>query len=267
MMSKQNRINLILALIAALLSLILIVDAPKPEVSPAQPVSELDPQQVQSIRLALGNGQPPTLELARDAQGWMLTAPVRMRADDMAIGEILRLLTLTSTRRIEPEQVDLAAVRLDPPLWRVSLDEQTFAIGRREALTGDRYVQFQDQIHLLSDLNPARFDNNYADLVSRRLLPAEQHIQSIRLPEQDMTLLQDGSAELFARWRNAEAQWLVRPSKLDFDDVRERVTITLENASVDFLIRSREPRLELIRPDLDLMYMLPASASQELLGR
>lgn len=266
-MTKQNRINLVLGLIAALLSLILIVDAPQPASSPNQPLTDLDPQQIQSITLALGDGQPPTLELSRDADGWVLTAPVSMRADDMAIGEILRLLTLTSARRIDPDLVDLNAIRMDPPLWRVSLDDQTFEIGGREALSGDRYVQHQGQIHLLPDLNPARLDNNYADLVSRRLLPADPQIQSIRLPEQDVTLLQNDSAELFAHWRNAEAQWLVRPSKLDFDDVRERVTITLENASIDFLIRSREPRLELIRPDLDLMYMLPASASQELLGR
>lgn len=265
-MTKPNRINLVLGLIAALLTLILIAGAPQPEINPNQLLTDLDPQQVESIHLALGNGQAPTLQLTRKAEGWALTAPVQMPADDMAIGEILRLLTLTSARRIDPEQVDLAAIRMDPPLWRVSLDEQTFEIGGREALSGDRYVQHRGQIHLLADLNPARLDNNYADLVSRRLLFTDAQIQSIRLPDQDVTMLQDDSAELFARWRNAEAQWLVRPSKLDFEDVRQRVTVTLENASVDFLIRSREPRLELIRPDLDLMYMLPASASQELLG-
>lgn len=264
-MTTVRRTNLILAAIAALLSILLLLSQPEPTVPAAQPISSADPQQVQSIRLELGNGQPPALQLQRDDHGWALTKPVAMRADEAAVNEILRLLSVSSHRQIDPDDADLKSIRLDPPLWRVSIDGQSFEIGGTEALSGQRYVQYQGRIHLVADLNPARFDNNYADLVSRRLIPAEVTIRSIRLPQGELNLVQDGSAALFARWANSEAQWLVRPSKMDFDDVRERVTVMLDNGSIDFLIRSRQPRLELIRPDLDLMYMLPGSASQELL--
>ncbi|ORE85235.1 hypothetical protein ATO7_15667 [Oceanococcus atlanticus] len=264
-MNAVTRTNLTLGIIAALLSLILILHKPALQAPTTQRLSTAAPQQASSIQLSLGNGQPPTLILQRDEQAWTLNAPVRMRADDMAVNEILRLLSVSSQRTLDPSDTDLAAIRLDPPLWQVDIDEHRFAIGGTEALSGQRYVLYQGQIHLVGDLNAARFDNNYADLVDRSLLGEHGQIQSIRLPQGEVTLVQAGSAELFARWANAEAQWLVRPSKMDFDDVRERVTVRLDSASIDFLIRSREPRLELIRPDLDLMYMLPASASRELL--
>lgn len=264
-MNTVTRTNLVLAAIAALLSILLLTSQPSTPESATQPLTASDPQQAQSVHIALGNGQPPELHLQRDAQGWALTAPVAMRADDLAIGEILRLLRLPSQRRIDVDAADLAALQLAPPLWRVQIDEHRFAIGGTEALSGQRYVLYQGQIHLVGDLNAARFDNNYADLVDRSLLGKHAQIQSIRLPQGEVTPVQAGSAEFFARWANAEAQWLVRPSKMDFDDVRERVTVRLDSASIDFLIRSREPRLELIRPDLDLMYMLPTSASRELL--
>ncbi len=274
-MSSLSRQNGLLALLAALLSLVLLVTRPSPPQDSDQPISLLQPDAIQRIELALGRAGGSRLQLQRDEQGWMLTAPVRMPADPIAVGEILRLASSRSDRQMPAQEADLGKLRLAPALWHISLNDTRFEVGGTEAISGRRYVRQGDTIYLVADLNAARLDNNYADLVARDLLPQDGEITALRLPDpingsREISAQQDAHAPLLQRWLQAQAQWLVRPTRLDYQDVHERATVFVRDAggstrSIDFLIRSRSPQLELIRPDLDLMYMLPGSASDELL--
>lgn len=274
-MSTLTRHNLILALLAVVLSMALLLTTPEPA-EDSVPISTLDPQSVSHIELALGRPGEAHLELNKTAAGWHLTHPVHLPADPMAVAEILRLASSHSSRSMPLDSLQLAPLQLDPPLWRIRFDDESFAVGGTEALSGQRYVLYGDKVYLVADLNPARLDNNYADLVVRDLLPDADSILSLRLPDaqkgsRDLPAADSNNSALTQRWSQTQAQWLVRPSTLDYDDVHARATVFLQDEkglrySVDFLIRSRSPRLELIRPDLDLMYMLPGSAAQELLS-
>lgn len=275
-MNALARNNWILGLIAVGLSVALLLTQTDTQDETAQPLSDLNIDTISQIEMALGRPGETTLKLSKTDQGWQLVQPVQMPADPMAVAEILRLATSTSSRSMDPATLDLAKVKLDPPLWRINLGDAVFEVGDTEAISGQRYVRHGDKVFLVADLNPARLDNNYADLVVRDLLLGDDVITSLRLPDaqrgsRDLPAADDHNAALIARWQNAQAQWLVRPSQLDFQDVHDRATVFLQDASgqdysVDFLIRSRSPRLELIRPDLNLMYMLPGSAAQELLA-
>ncbi|MGJ8668144.1 MAG: DUF4340 domain-containing protein [Oceanococcus sp.] len=275
-MTSVARNNWILMLISGGLSLLLFMSSPEPDEAEPQTLSNIDPTEITHIRLALGRPGKTALELQKTNDQWMLTAPIALAVDPLAINEILRLASSNSHRQLDPEDIDRGKLKLDPPLWRVHLDQAVFEVGGREAISGHRYVGYAGQVHLIDDLNTTRLDNNYADLVARDLLAENFEITALRLPDaqngsRDLSVSDTGSGGIFKNWAIAKAQWLVRPSKLDYQDVHSRVTVFMRDEkgashSIDFLIRSSSPQLELIRPDLDLMYMLPGSAADELLS-
>lgn len=267
----MSRNNQILAAIAVFLSLLLLVPHQDAPLEHDARLSPLSASEIEHIQLQLGGRSSAPLLLSRRQGGWQLDSPVSLPADEAAVGEILRLLSSTSQRALAADSLQLDKLMLAPPLWRVTLNQQQFEIGGTDAINGLRYVRVADTVHLVADLNPARFDNNYADLVVRDLLPDKAEISQIQLPDaqqgqRSIQLADDGAAALFERWRHARAQWLLRPNALDYQDVHSRVTLQLaDGRSIDFLIRSLSPQVELIQPQLQLMYILPGSAREELL--
>ena len=264
------RLNLILATLAVLLlSLLLWTDRPSPAPS-SRTISTLDTGAVQRIALFAADSAAPRIVLEREGGDWHLHQPVTTRADAFRIAEILALPGFISQRRLPVAGSNLAALDLDPPLWRVEFDGERFDIGASEPVTGQRHVRHGEWLHLVEDFNPTPFDLNHADLADRRLLPPDARIVAMRLPDGrlagDGAPLSGADAGLARRWTQAEAFWVGRPASADFESVRSRITLQLEDgASLDFLISATTPQLALIRPDLDLLYRLPGSARDELL--
>ncbi len=263
----MNRTNLILAVVALLLAGLLWLDDDSQAPDELVTLTERNPAEVERIALYLGDGETPVVQLQKQATGWHITSPVTVAADPFAVGEILRLLRVESLERRNPAELDLTALKLAPPLWRVRYDETELAIGAVESIRQRRYLRQADQVHLVDDFNPAPFDGNYADLVSRRLLPQGSEILRMRWPDQDPLAAENIDPALLQRWLDAEADWTARPLPIDFEAVHSRVTISTAQGSADFLIAGVEPRLKLIRPDIDVLYNLPASAASELLAQ
>lgn len=267
----MNRSNAILSVIVLSLAVLMWLTRPQMANPAVSTLSSIKPESVEQIKLELGGRDAPSIILSRQDAGWMLLQPIEMPADPAAVAEILRLLNSRSQQQLSIAEVDLKKLKLNPPLWRVSLDEQSFSIGGTDAINGYRYVGTNGQIHLVADLNANRFDNNYADLVSRKLLPQGAQVTLISIPDSSLgqrqiTWLNPSAEMLFQHWQQAQAQWMLRPSDLDFQQVHSRINLQLDNGhSLDFLIHSLSPRLELIRPELDLMYVFPESASSELI--
>lgn len=264
------RLNLILAALASLLLALLLLSGEPPQAPAAQPISSLDTGAVQRIALFAADSAAPRIVIERADGAWHLREPVATRADAFRIAEILALPGFASQRRLPVAGSDLAALDLDPPLWRVEFDGERFDIGASEPVTGQRHVRHGEWLHLVEDFNPTPFDLNHADLADRRLLPPGTRIVAMRLPDGRQAgagaALSGADAGLARRWTQAEAFWVGRPSEADFASVRSRITLQLEDgASLDFLLSATTPQLALIRPDLDLLYRLPGSARDELL--
>ncbi len=262
----MNRTNAILAAVALLLAALLWLDRNGETPAELITLTERDPGEIRQIALHLGDGEAPAVLLQKQDSGWHITHPVQVAADPFAVGEILRLLRVESHEQRDPEGLDLAALKLAPPLWRVAYDDSELAIGAVESIRRQRYVLQDGRVHLVDDFNPAPFDGNYADLVSRRLLPAGSDILRIRWPDQAPAAADALDPLRLQHWLDAEADWTARPLPVDFEAVHSRVTITTTQGTADFLIAGVEPRLKLIRPDIDVLYNLPASAVAELLG-
>ncbi len=270
----MNRLNLILAGFAALLLAVWLV---KPAPPPPPPlISALQADAIRSLQLFSGAQGQAGVQLQRNDGHWHLIHPIQAPADDFMVGQILRIVQAPSSRQYASEELDRVKLKLEPPLWRVIFDQDEFLVGASAPLNRQRYVQHGDTIHLIPDFNPARLDGNYADLVSRRLLEDNEVVLRLRLEdelyhrteqgwEDSQGRARPGIEALFARWQQAEAQWVVRPTQSDFAAVTRRAILHTDRRSIDYLISQVEPELRLIRPDWDVLYNLPGSASAELL--
>lgn len=258
-MNRIWRHNLLLAATAAALALWLWLDRPPAPPPPPAPLLQLEPEDVGRIEIGGPEGLL-AIELERQNDGWRLVRPVQAPADAFAVNRLLELPARPMQRRLQAGALNLAEAGLDPPLWTLRYDGQPLEIGATEPVSGRRYVRTRDAIALVDDIDPALLDPNYADLVSRQLI--SRPVSSVTLPGAETPTTE---AALTEHWQNAKALWVIRPDARDHDAAGARVMVTLKDESIEFRLRRREPQLELIRPDLDLLYVLPGSAAGELL--
>lgn len=143
-----GRINGVLAAGVLLLSLVLIF-GPEPEGSkPEVRLTSLDPQSIQRLTI---QGRHNLDFLRRDGV-WYMSTPESAPADGKKIGAILRLAAAPSRRQIEPQQVNLKELGLNPSRIRVKMDQLLLEIGGTEPIHRRRYIRVGGQIHLVDDL-------------------------------------------------------------------------------------------------------------------
>lgn len=260
----MNRLQIFLSLCAILLGLALWHQPPAPPATETL-LTGLRIDGIQQIRLFNGLKRKAAIQLQRENDGWWLQHPLQIRADAMSVHEILRLAETPSHVQRPASGLDLPALKLKPPLWRVQFNQHTLEIGGRESISGRRYIRVNDTVHLVADFNPALIDSNYADLADRSLLPANIDVLQIQTSQDGPARAGAPHDALLSRWQTARADWIIRPMSMHFDQVDDRVRIKTRSGRIEFLVAGREPRLQLIRPDWDLLYVLPASAAAELL--
>jgi hypothetical protein len=150
----RNRwlVNLVLLIIASLLSLLVIftpgLEKPAPE---PQPLTEYNAKQVKRIRIEVANKE--TIELSKDAQGtWQITAPLTLEANEFRINSILELLATKHYKQLEASTVKLGELQLAPPKMKVSFDNLTLALGTTSPVDEtQRYVQINQVVYLVTD--------------------------------------------------------------------------------------------------------------------
>src|SRR5690606_20721236 len=109
--------------------------------------------------------------------------------------EVASLLGLADTdvkRSLPVAEVDLAELKLDPPQYRITLDDTELAFGDSEPIGHRRYVRNGDQVALVLDPPSAALDADYSDLVAKALVPEAAEIRRIELP--GLTLTREGEA-------------------------------------------------------------------------
>ena len=150
-MTRQTRLNLGLALLVAALALIAWLDQRTPTETPP-PITELDPQQVQRIRLErLGR---PEIILQRQGAGWRMTAPQNLPADKTQVEALLAIATAYSLERFSTPPERLAQFGLAPPRAVLELDRIRIEVGDTQPVSHQRYLRIGDRIHLINDRFP-----------------------------------------------------------------------------------------------------------------
>lgn len=218
----------------------------------------------------------PTIRLEKYDGQWRLTEPVQASADSLEVGGILSLAELEVKKQFDAG-VDLKQLELDPPRYRVTLDDVRIDIGGTEPIQYRRYVSSGEAIGVVDDPPSAALDADFSDLISKSVVPEEGELKKIELPgllleksaEGAWTSPQQGEAtaaqlaQLVESWKNARAMWnAAEPLEGSSGDT---VKLTLVDGSViDLIVHARDPQLVLARPELRVRYTLSKALVQEL---
>ncbi|MDR3414838.1 MAG: DUF4340 domain-containing protein [Nevskia sp.] len=282
---KRQRLNLILCVVVLGLTAAVYLSQKK-EPPKGAPLTALKEEAVD--RITLQHPKSADIVLEKKDGKWALTAPVQTPADPFEVKTLTGLATLETRSIIEPKEVKLADLGLDPPGFSVLLNDVKLEFGGVEPLKYRRYILLHAgapdaKVALVDDPAGSVLDADYSDLVSKNLLPEGAEIASIAVPGLRVARGADGKSwntdpadpkagsdelqKFVDAWSGAHAMWnAAQPADDKPADKPEAVTVTFKDGrSIVFNIVARDPQLLLERPDLKVRYALSKTDTDTLL--
>ena len=271
---QRVRLNLVLGVVLVGLGIAVFFSQKKEE--PKPPLTSLTAESINKI--SIEHPDAAVIKLEKKNGGWVLTEPVQVDADKFEVNGALSLATLEQKKTVDPAAVKLADLGLDPPQYMVTLNDTKLLMGGTEPLAFQRYIKVGNIIALTDDPPSAALDKDYSDLVSKSVLPENSEIQKIELPS--LTLAKDASGKwqlsppdakatadqmqkLADGWKNARALWNELDEKKDAKG--DAITVTLKDRALKFIVVTREPQLQLERPELGVRFNLGKDQVEKLL--
>lgn len=245
-------------------------DAPKPTLTP------LSVDAVQDI--AIEYPDQPVVKLHKDGDAWRIVAPVDAPTDRFEVSSLTGLATLEVQRSVPLADVDLAELKLDPPGFRITLNDQVLAFGDTAPLNHQRYVLTSTEVALVADPPSAALDADYSDLVARELLPQNVALQRIEVPHlvvarEDDHWVAEGQPDVSSdqlvsfvnAWRSARAMWnALIPAGTQHEGTP--IHVVTADGAFDLYVVETEPQLVLDRPDYGVRYTLSKADVMSLLS-
>lgn len=275
-MIRKLLVNVLLALLV-LAAALWMMFRPKPAAEPSHPLSDKKAAQAASIRVARDG--LPEIVLEKRGAHWMQTAPYPARTDQAQAQRLLDLLSARS--KVEYPAEDLTRFELERPFARVSIDDQTFAFGTTNPVTGEQYVLTRDRVYLVSPVYGYGLPTQVDSLATHMLL-AEDEIPArfvfpgfrveredgkwTRVPEADDSgkLSQDDLVRWTDEWRLSSS---LATRQASGPAVGDSIRIEFENGrAAEFRVLRRSPELVLRRLDERLDFVLPADRASRLLS-
>jgi hypothetical protein len=271
----MKRMQLNMGLFAAVVGLAVAVwvGRDKPEKLP--PLTSLSQDAVTSISIA--HPDTPEIKLSKQDGSWRLTAPVDAPTDPFEVSSLVGLAKLDVERSLALSEVDQKELKLDPPQYTITLNDQALAFGDAEPIKFRRYIKHGDAVALVSDPPSAALDADYSDLVSKDLLPKAAKIQRIEVPGLDVDRSSgawvaeghsDASADQLSQfvdaWTSAHAMWnAARPA--DAGDAGKPIRIVLADGEIKLRLIETEPQLVIDSPAYGVRYTLSKADADKLL--
>lgn len=239
-----------------------------------QTLASLRPAQVQ--RIALTRPGQPAIELERRGTQWLITAPVRARADDF---QVLRMLTVLEARpSAKLPTTDLARFDLQLPAAQLTIDGVDYAFGGINTVTREQYVMRGDSVYAVELRHGAGLPADAGALIRRVLLNENEQPVALTLPTFNLRqndgkwtitppvhdLSQDDLQRYIDQWRHASA---AKVEPYDGRPVLAEIRLALrDGAGLELGVLQHEPQLVLWRRDSGLQYWFLAAASRALLA-
>ncbi|HQT27300.1 MAG TPA: DUF4340 domain-containing protein [Burkholderiales bacterium] len=129
-------------LVAALLLSAFIYLRPRP----GYDLSDVPPEKANAIRIEKEG--MAEIVLAKGRKGWEIEKPVRERANQGAVRNLLSLLEAKSDRKLDAGEI--SRFGLDKPTLRIHIDREEFDFGMLNPVTGQQYVRNGDWVYLIS---------------------------------------------------------------------------------------------------------------------
>lgn len=270
-------VNAALLLIAVGLVLLIWLDPWRSVAPQKEKLSATDPTRIVRVRIE-GPKRAP-LELERNNASWRLVAPLSLPANDNRVAALLGLAAAGVHDAFRAEGNELKEFGLDPPKATVLLNEHAFYFGDTEPLNGWRYVQYESDVHLITDAYFHHLLATPAAFVDPALLGADARPVGFVLPGARLKLESgrwrieppgarlsgDAGNRLADAWRSARAA-SVRyfDAALDWSETIQ-VELNGEPEPLRFQVCRLEHELVIGRPQWKVQYHFPKRAGLRLL--
>lgn len=204
----------------------------------------------------------------QSAQHWMLERAVPLPADDFKLRALTRLVEERASRSYASADMDLAELRLDPPVASAIFNDVAIEFGSLEPINQLRYVRVRDRVYLIPDNYLPLLEAGFSQFVRPRLFDEEARIASIRVPglrvdhdgnawsvEPQQDVSSDVLQQFFDIWQDASS---ISIQPADPGQSGEVVEIRLRGQAepVELQIISRQPELVLSRPAWGIQYRM-----------
>jgi hypothetical protein len=268
-----------IALGVALGAMLLVAWLMQRDAEHLQPMlSEFDYAAVSTLRIEVANREPVSFERVDGA--WRMRLPLEIEVDARRIEEVVNALAVPSAARYPARDLGLDALGLgDPPRARVVVDGEPFLLGDTNPVTRQRYVRRGEVVHLVTDLLYFRLLGEPHGWVRRQPLPPGSRISRIEAGgfvigrtddgwALEWPVGQEASAATLRRvvdaWANAQAYEVRRwEGPMPFENVA-LIWLDGSDEPLEFILRRWDDRMAVIRPDLELEFLLPLYRAEDL---
>lgn len=263
----RSRLLITLGLLLAVIGLALFLvrgGGVKPEHTDV-PLTGIAPETINHIRI-LRTGQDE-IRFEKQSGLWMMQHPYHLRASDLRINTMLKLLGAHSYAQYHSADTQLSRFLLDQPQVSIEFNGARIDFGDTSPLGDQRYVLYNNVVHIINDALFQQLQAPAYFFFNTRLLPERATITAILLPGHAIRRQQgvwtvtpadnisaDKIVELANAWRDADA---ISVSKYEDTTPHDTIRIELEKQeAIEFMIVREPPQLVLARPALGIQYHL-----------
>lgn len=232
------------------------------------PLTSLAPAAVD--RISIEHPDSPAIKLEKRDGEWKLVAPVQADTDSFEVSALVGLADTKRQSELTDHDLDYKALGLEPPAFRITLNDQTLDFGGDEPIRYRRYVRVNgDKVALIDNPSSAALDKDYSDLLSKSIVPLGAQITKLALP--GLTIEKNAAGEwaspehpqakpidlqtVVDAWNGSKAMW--NGAELAQGSQGEAVAVTLaDGRTLNFIVTARAPQFILSRPDLNVRYTI-----------
>jgi hypothetical protein len=243
---------------------------------PQQRISSLKPADIETVAIQTADA---SLSLRRDAQGWLIEAPIRWPANNINIERLLSIVNSETDSRLQADEINLATLGLQFPTAALTLNDTQLLFGATNNIGERRYIMVGSTVFLLPDIHLLFFSQGLTGIVDRRLLPRRYRLNTLKLSDFEIhrdandswQLIdadgfgEDQIARLVDNWQDLEAS-KIKP----FDTgamPRQKLEAGLEDGSRhEFFVMSIDPEIVIAHPQIGLQYHFPADLYYQLIS-
>jgi hypothetical protein len=243
---------------------------------PQQRISTLKPADIETVAIQTADA---SIRLRRDAQGWLLEAPIRWPANSINIERLLSIVNSETDSRLPADEINLATLGLQFPEAVLTFNDTQLLFGATNNIGKRRYIMVGSTVYLLPDIHLLYFSQGLTGIVDRRLLPRRYQLNTLRLSEFEISRDANDSwqvidvegfgpdqiALLVDNWQDLEAS-KIKP----FDTgtmPRQKLAASLADGSRhEFFVMSITPEIVIANPQIGLQYHYPADLYYQLIS-
>jgi len=243
---------------------------------PQQRISTLKPADIQVIGIQTADA---SLRLQRDAQGWLIEAPIRWPANSINIQRLLSIVNSETDSRLSADEINLATLGLQFPQAVLSLNDLQLLFGATNNIGERRYIMIEKTVFLLPDIHLTFFSQGLAGIVDRRLLPRRYRLKSLKLSEFDISrdasdswqvlgaegFEADQISGLLSNWQELEAT-SIKPFDTGAMPRQKLVASLADGSRYEYFVMSIDPDLVIAHPQIGLQYHFPADLYYQLIS-